>query len=211
MQASEKARLIEVLGGVYDFYDRELSKFAVQVWLQSCDGYDIEQVTKALSAHLMDPDRGQFMPKPADIVRQLHGTQVDRSLIAWGKALDAIRRVGAYASVVFDDGAIHAAIEDMGGWSKFCRSTTDELPFLQKRFCDLHRTYSSRPDLPYPARLIGEHEAINAHGGKEVAAPMLVGDAARAQQVLASGSTGGKVAITAADAMPAVQRIGRAA
>lgn len=211
MQASEKARLIEVLGGVYDFYDRELSKFAVQVWLQSCDGYDIEQVTRALSAHLMDPDRGQFMPKPADIVRQLHGTQVDRSLIAWGKALDAIRRVGAYASVVFDDGAIHAAIEDMGGWSKFCRSTTDELPFLQKRFCDLHRTYSSRPDLPYPARLIGEHEAINAHGGKEVAAPMLVGDPARAQQVLASGSTGGKVAITAADAMPAVQRIGRAA
>jgi hypothetical protein len=53
------------------------------------------------------------MPKPADIVRNLQGTASDRSLIAWGKLLEAMRRVGAYRSVAFDDGAIHAAVEDM--------------------------------------------------------------------------------------------------
>ncbi len=211
MQTEDKAAFAALISDVLAFYRQNASEFALGVWWQACQGFDMDQVRKALTAHSMDPERGKFCPMPSDMVRVLRGTQTDRSLIAWGKALDAIRRVGAYASVVFDDGAIHAAIEDMGGWSKFCRSTTDELPFLQKRFCDLHRTYSSRPDLPYPARLIGEHEAINAHGGKEVAAPMLVGDPARAQQVLASGSTGGKVAITAADAMPAVRRIERAA
>ena len=57
-----------------------------------------------------------------------------------------MQRVGAYRSVAFDDGAIHAAIEDMGGWPAVCRGKADELPFLQKRFTDLHRAYSSRPE-----------------------------------------------------------------
>lgn len=211
MNAADQKRLADVLGGVHDFYGKELSKFAVTVWMQACEMFDVEQVTKALSAHLMDAERGQFMPKPADIVRQLHGTSADRSLIAWGKVLDAMQRVGAYQSVVFDDGAIHGAISDMGGWAAICRSETDELPFTQKRFCDLHRAYSARPDMPYPARLVGDHEMHNAPRGYSVAPPMLIGDAQRAQTVERLGSVGPKTAITAADAVPAVKRIGRTA
>lgn len=211
MNAADQKQLADVLGGVHDFYGKELSKFAVTVWLQACEMFDVEQVTKALSAHLMDAERGQFMPKPADIVRQLEGTRTDRSLIAWGKVLDAMQRVGAYQSVVFDDGAIHAAISDMGGWTAICRSETDELPFTQKRFCDLHRAYSARPDMPYPARLVGDHEMHNAPRGYSVATPMLIGDAQRAQAVERLGSVGPKTAITAADALPAVKRLGRTA
>ena len=211
MNAADQKRLADVLGGVHDFYGKELSRFAITVWMQACEMFDVEQVTKALSAHLMDAERGQFMPKPADIVRQLEGTRTDRSLIAWGKVLDAMQRVGAYQSVVFDDGAIHGAISDMGGWAAICRSETDELPFTQKRFCDLHRAYSARPDMPYPARLVGDHELHNAPRGYNVAPPMLIGDAQRAQAVERLGSVGPKTAITAADAMPAVKRIGRVA
>ncbi len=211
MNAADQKRLADVLGGVHDFYGKELSKFAVTVWMQACEMFDVDLVTKALSAHLMDAERGQFMPKPADIVRQLHGTSADRSLIAWGKVLDAMQRVGAYQSVVFDDGAIHAAISDMGGWAAICRSETDELPFTQKRFCDLHRTYSARPEMPYPARLVGDYEMHDAPRGYSVAPPMLIGDAQRAQTVERFGSVGPKTAITAADAMPAVKRIGRMA
>ena len=211
MNAADQKKLADVLGGVHDFYGKELSKFAVTVWLQACEMFDVEQVTKALSAHLMDAERGQFMPKPADIVRQLEGTRTDRSLIAWGKVLDAMQRVGAYQSVVFDDGAIHGAISDMGGWAAICRSETDELPFTQKRFCDLHRAYSARPDMPYPARLVGDHELHNAPRGYSVAPPMLIGDAQRAQAVERLGSVGPKTSIMAADAVPAVKRIGRTA
>lgn len=211
MNAADQKKLADVLGGVHDFYGKELSKFAVTVWLQACEMFDVEQVTKALSAHLMDAERGQFMPKPADIVRQLEGTRTDRSLIAWGKVLDAMQRVGAYQSVVFDDGAIHGAISDMGGWAAICRSETDELPFTQKRFCDLHRAYSARPDMPYPARLVGDHELHNAPRGYSVAPPMLIGDARRAQAVERLGSVGPKTAITAADAVPAVKRLVRMA
>ena len=156
----------------------------------------MEQVTKAMTAHAMDPERGQFAPKPADIVRQLHGTQTDRSLIAWGKVLDAMQRVGAYRSVAFDDGAIHSAIEDLGGWAKVCRSTQNELPFIQKRFCESHRAYASRPDSRHSSMLIGEHEAANRAAGKAVSPPILIGDPEAARMVLAFGESGPKTRIT---------------
>jgi hypothetical protein len=187
MQLSDKPKFLEVLAGVHDFYGKELSAFAGQVWWQAVSGFGLEQATKALSAHLMDPDRGQFMPKPADLVRQLQGTHADRSLVAWGKVLETIRRVGAYKTVVFDDPAIHAAITDMGGWPAVCCTEVDELPFLQKRFCELHRVFAQRGQGEYPPALMGVFEAANRHNGQPVQPPILIGDPARAQAVMQGG------------------------
>lgn len=212
MTPAEQKKFSEVLGGVHDFYGKELSKFAVAVWAQACDTFDVEQVTKALSAHLMDPERGQFMPKPADIVRQLQGTNTDRSLIAWGKVLDAMQRVGAYQSVCFDDGIIHASITDMGGWMQLCRSKTDDLPFLQKRFCDGYKAYANRGDVTYPAILLGEHELANSSKGYRAAPPVLIGNPEKAARVRLQGVTGPKTQIThAADNLPGMKLLGDAA
>lgn len=211
MTESDRQELGTLLTQALGFYGQTLSPFALGVWWQACQGFELGQVRKALTAHALDPDRGHFPPKPSDLVRVLRGTSADRSLVAWGKVLDAMKRVGAYRSVVFDDGAIHAAVSDMGGWPQICRSDEDELPFTQRRFCELHRVYSARPDTAYPGRLIGEHEAQNRLNGYEPAPPMLIGDAQRAQAVERLGSDGAKTAITAADAVPAIKRIGSAA
>lgn len=175
MRPTDKPKFLTVLAGVHDFYAKELSTFAGQVWWQACEQFDIEQVTKALSAHLMDAERGQWMPKPADIVRQLQGTHADRSLMAWGKVHDAMQRVGGYASVDFGDDATHQAIHDMGGWTVLCRSTVDELPFLQRRFCEAHRVYAQRGAPDAPPVLIGEFEAVNRLEGKAVAPAVVLG------------------------------------
>jgi len=195
MNTTEKQAFASLLGDALGFYGQTVTPFAMSVWWQACERFEMGQVAKALTAHAMDAERGHFAPKPADIVRQLHGTQAGRSLIAWGKVLDAMQRVGAYSSVVFDDGAIHAAIEDMGGWSKVCRSTMDELPFVQKRFTEAHRAYSARPGISFPAKLLGEHEVANRMQGKRVAPPMLVGDPAKAKEVMALGLEGPKTQI----------------
>jgi hypothetical protein len=201
MKPTDRAKLIEVLSGVHDFYGRDMSKFAIAVWEQACETFAVEQVTKALSAHLMDAERGQFMPKPADIVRQLQGTSTDRSLIAWGKTLDAMNRVGAYTSVCFDDGLIHKVVEDMGGWAKLCRSNIDELGYLQKRFCDAYKAYAGRGDNDYPAVLIGEHDASNILRGYGAKHPTLLGDPDKAKRVLERGTTGPRVQITSVAAV----------
>ncbi len=212
MTPDEKHKFLDVLQGVHDFYGKDMSKFAVTVWAMACETFDVQQVSKALSAHLMDPERGQFMPKPADIVRQLQGTNTDRSLVAWGKVLDATQRVGAYASVVFDDGLIHSAISDMGGWMQLCRSKTDDLPFLQKRFCDGYKAYANRGDVVYPSVLLGEHELANNAKGYTSAPPVLIGNPQKAEKVRLLGVKGPKTQIThAVDNVSGLRQLGNAA
>lgn len=197
MNTSDRSQFFKILGGVYDFYGRDLSAFAGQVWWDACKTFALEQVSKAFSAHLMDAEHGRFLPKPADLVRVLQGTRTDRGLMAWAKVFDAIQRVGAYRSVCFDDGLIHAAIEDMGGWVTLCRSTTDELPFLQKRFCDTFKAYTTRgEDVAYPSMLPGVHALENGTRGYSTEKPTLIGDAERAKEVMALGSDLPKTRIT---------------
>lgn len=196
MNATDKPAFGALLTDALAFYRQDVSKFALGVWWEACSRFSMEQVGKALTAHAMDPERGRFPPMPADMVRLLQGTQADRSLLAWGKVLEAIQRVGAYSSVVFDEPSIHAAIEDMGGWCKVCRSTMDELQFVQKRFTEAHRVYAARPGHPYPGRLIGESEAANRTAGKVAAPAALIGDASKARLVESGGATGPKTAIT---------------
>jgi hypothetical protein len=201
MKPTDKPAFAQLLTDALAFYRQDVSTFALGVWWQACERFELQQVAKALTAHALDPERGHFAPKPADIVRQLHGTATDRSLVAWGKVLNAVRIVGAYETVVFDDPAIHAAVTDLGGWPTVCRSDVDELPFLQRRFCDAHRAYAARPGIAYPAKLIGDSEAANRHSGQPTAAPQLIGDADAALRVLQSGSTGAPLMVTAADSL----------
>ncbi|MGN6518551.1 MAG: DUF6475 domain-containing protein [Dokdonella sp.] len=165
MRPADRREFVALLTQALGFYRQDCTEFTVDVWWQACLPFDIEQVRKALTAHALDPDRGQFAPKPADLVRQLAGTTTDRELLAWQRVQNAMRSVGAYASPDFRDPVLHQAIVDLGGWTTVCRTPVDELPFLQKRFCDLHRTLSARGAPDAPLRLVGAHEAANVPAG----------------------------------------------
>lgn len=212
MQPTDRAGFKTLMTDALAFYRRDLSAFALSVWWQACQSFDLEQVSKALTAHAMDPEQGRFAPMPADIVKQLQGTRTDRSLIAWGKVLDAAQRVGAYTSVCFDDGLIHVAIEDVGGWVALCRSSMDELQFMQKRFCESYRAYTTRGPVEYPRLLPGAHDQDNAVKGYSAKPPVLIGDPERAQSVLLGGSDMPKTRIThIASQLVDLKRIGNAA
>jgi hypothetical protein len=179
---ADRKPFADLLSQALAFYRQDVSEFTLSVWWAGCQPFSLDQVRKALTAHALDAERGQFAPKPADLVRQLDGTRTDRSLMAWSKVFDTMRSIGAYRSVAFDDPAIHAAITDLGGWPTVCRSEIAELPFLQKRFCDSHRAYTARSVvLEAPTYLPGEFDAQNAIAGHESAPPVAVrSDAARA-------------------------------
>lgn len=180
-QASEFQRL---LTDALAFYGKDVSTFALSVWWEACQPFDMEQVRKAMTTHATDPEHGQFAPKPADIVKALQGTKTDRALMAWSTVYRAFSEVGAYASPEFGDNATHAAINDMGGWPKLCHISTDELPFTQKRFCDLYRAHNSS-GYQEPVQLIGLH--AEANGAKAISnrtEPVRVGMAARRLQVV---------------------------
>src|SRR5690606_22494100 len=84
-----------------------------------------------------------------------------------------------------------------GGWPAFCSTKDDELPFIQRRFCDAYRAYSRRPETSFPPRLIGREEAANGEQFKQhVKPPILIGDASRAQQVAQLGAPCSKAPFT---------------
>jgi hypothetical protein len=198
MQPNDLPKLTRMVTDALAYYRQDVSEFTLHVWAQACQSFTIEQVSKALTAHVTDPDRGQFAPKVADIVRILSGTHTDRAALAWGKALGAMSSIGAYSDVVFDDPAIHAVIEDMGGWAKVCRADMKELSYLQTRFCTSHKAYTGRGTFEYPRRLNGDRSPDSEYTKKGLALPRpaLVGDVDRAMLVYKGGNVSGRSAVT---------------
>lgn len=198
MHANEITQFRQLLTDALAYYGKDCTKFTLTVWWGALQGFSYEQVERALQKHATDPERGQFTPKVADIVRALQGTSTDRAAIAWGKVHEAMSSVGAYTDVVFDDPAIHAVVEDLGGWPKVCRTDVAELSYLQHRFTEGHRAYTERGQFDYPRRLAGDrspdHEFTSR--GIPLPRPALVGDRDRAVAVLKNGNAAGKTQIT---------------
>jgi len=176
MSPSEKPALLALVSDVLGYYRQPVSEFTLSVWWSACQAFSFEQVNKALTQHATDPDKGQFAPKVADLVRILAGTKTDRALLAWGRVFDAMGEVGAYRDVDFGDGAIHAAITDMGGWPKLCRTETAELGYLQHRFCESYRAYVNAGTIEQPA-LMGDRspDEMYRKRGAPVPEPVRIG------------------------------------
>jgi len=169
MNPSQKADFYALISDVLGYWKQDVSEFALNVWWHGCQNFELSQVSQALSSHATDPDKGQFAPKVADIVRILGGTKSDRSLREWGRVYEAMSRVGAYQDVDFGDGATHAAIRDMGGWPKMCRTEMDQLSYLQHRFCELYKIHDGQSD-GVPA-LMGDRSPDEMYKKKGLPAP----------------------------------------
>lgn len=198
MQQHERGAFADLLTDVMAYYGKDCSNFMLSVWWDALQSCDMEQVSGALQRHATDPERGQFAPKVADIVRVLQGTSTDRAAIAWGKVHEAMSAVGAYTDVVFDDPAIHAVVEDLGGWPKVCRTDVKELSYLQHRFQEAHRAYTERGQFEYQRRLAGDRSPDYEYTsrGLPLPRPALVGDQQRAILVLQNGNVAGKTSIS---------------
>lgn len=191
MNSNDKKRFVTLLSGISDYYGKELSNGVIALYWQGLQQYDIDAVEKALWDHTQNPDNGQFMPKIADITRAMQGRTQDQAAVAWAKVDAAVRRVGTYADVVFDDPIIHRVIAEMGGWVWFGQQIEDDWPFIAKRFEAMYRSYKVRGEVPdYQPVLTGMANAHNQQNGFKGQPPILIGNEQRAQAVLAGGVSG---------------------
>lgn len=176
------------INGVMAFYGKTVSQFALDVWWSALKAYDLTAITDAFNRHLASPDVGSYPPKPADIVRMLGGRTLDRALMAWAKVDKAVRQIGTYESVAFDDAIIHRALHEMGGWIALGQKSEDEWPFVAKEFENRYRAYSARGETPeYPPVLIGISEAHNEAKGLASSSPRLIGNPVEAERVMRGG------------------------
>jgi hypothetical protein len=135
------SKTLLTLGGVYSFYDKELSEFAIEIWASALDEFDPIAVREAFQRHMRNPEAGRWLPKPADIIRHLRGDVNDRALIAWGEVIAAARAGGANF-----DGATRQALDSMGGMGRIRMSQEAENGFLMRQFVAAFKAYATREE-----------------------------------------------------------------
>lgn len=199
MRAEDKVALSAMLAKVMSVYGKQITTGFVDVFFDALAGYDIESVRRGLNAHVQNPDSGQFAPKPADVVRLIDGTSQDQGMQAWSRVDKAVRRVGPYQSVVFDDPIVHRVLDDMGGWVKLCTARSEEdYKFQGLEFARRYRAFVIAGGVgdDYPKHMIGISEAESGRRFK-APDPLLIGDRNACLAVLRNGA-GGRLAITRA-------------
>jgi len=188
MQEFDKREFAEIWGAAWAMYGKSVSPQLLSIAFEALRAYSIEEVRIGLTRHIQSPDIGQFFPKPADVIRHIDGNSVSRAMIAWNKVDKAVRQVGAWTSVMFDDALIHRVISDMGGWIELCKVDDREYPFKQKEFLTRYKAYLLRDEVSeYPKLLHGIVDHQNQKNGLDMQAPVAIGNWPKAAQVYTKG------------------------
>lgn len=174
-----------ILSQTYDLYGKTFSEDTLLLWFNVLKEYEFAAVSQALSKCIKSPDHGQFLPKPADVVRMMGGTSSDKALLAWEKVDRAVRTVGTYKDVVYDDAVIHKVIQDMGGWIMLGQKSESEWPFVAKEFENRYRScaYSGK-QFDYLPVMVGSINAYNDREGYKKEPIVFIGDREKAKAVL---------------------------
>jgi hypothetical protein len=183
----EKRRFANLMTALADYYEKSLSKGVLALYWEGLRQYDYEAIEKAAWAHTQLPDEaGRWMPKVSDLNKMLAGRTSDQGQIAWSKVDRAVRTVGPYEDVAFDDPLVHRVIQEMGGWVHLCGKDEKEWPFTAKEFITRYQAYKMTGETPEHAPyLTGIASSHNQHSGK--AQPLnvhLLGNVTKARQLI---------------------------
>lgn len=208
MTDDDKTSFAHIMIGLAENYGQTVTKEGLKLRFDALRQFSLEEVTNAAMGMLYDR-KWSSMPTVADFRDYMcGGTAEDKAEVEAGKVVEAVRHVGAYRSVVFDDPVTQAVISRaFGGWVRLCREMTDrEEKFFRKDFARAYGSYS-RQGIRVGGVLLGLSESENVGRGLEYReAPRLIGDSSKAQQVLALGTSGG-LQIDVAIPRPQIQRI----
>lgn len=188
MQAHDRPVFAKLMAALGELYRKPLSNALIELYWSNLKQFDIQAVMNAVNTHIQNPDKGSFMPQPADLIFYLEGSTATQGMRAWAKVNHAIKHIGAYASVVFDDALIHVVINEMGGWIKLCEMKEEEGPFRAREFEKRYASYVMNKPKTYPKRLVGIVDASNSPKGFKEQLPMLVGDSDAALKIYSEGS-----------------------
>lgn len=163
MKPEDSDRFKSAIYGTFEVYSpKKVSNQLMDIWWATLKQYPIDDVCAALAKHIGDPDRGQFPPKPADIVRFFTGTseeqqeQIENNAeMQWLTVMNAISRCGSYNTPNFKDPVTAASVNALGGWPLLCSKTEKELGYLQKSFVGNYKEFQRRPLDQLPSHIAG--------------------------------------------------------
>lgn len=189
MKPNEMQPFSALLTQIALIHQKAVNPLFIEIYWQALKGFEFNVVKDALFAFINNTDNGQYMPKPADLLRILKGSGQAQAMQAWSMVLKAIQRVGAYSSVVFDNPIIHAVISDMGGWTSLCSINEKEVSFKAQEFEKRYMSFLIQPPQSYPKQLAGMIDLANSARGFSCNEPVFIGDAQNALKVYQEGGS----------------------
>lgn len=150
---------LEGMSLIAELFDKKPSDNMMNLYYTVLQDLSDEEFKQAINT-IARTNKYNCMPKPAEILEQVHGTANDATLNAWAYVHSAIGQVGAYKSPIFEDGAIARTIEHLGGWASLCDTHTDDLKWVQKEFEKFYPVFKKRGG-PDNVKLLGLAESHN--------------------------------------------------
>lgn len=166
----DRAKFSKFMAVIAEMFEKTPSKTIMDIYWKALEPFTDKQCEKAFNEVVVS---SRFFPKPVDIIEVIRGTGSNRATEAWIKTIGALRRVGTYQSVKFDDPAIHSVIEIMGGWDSMGNMLVDDEKWKQREFEKLYPIMEARGN--HQEYLPGKVEISNTAKGYEVESPVLIG------------------------------------
>lgn len=175
MSQDEKLMFAQIIKIAAELYGKKLSEDLFIIYWELLKPYPLDVIKHALRLHAQNKEIGQFMPKPADLIRVITDNKSTRAKKAWAMVHVAIGAIGAYDSVQFSDPLIHVIIKEMGGWVSLCRQPEAFLMNYAKEFQQRYVYYVDEKIEHYPTHLMGTFERLNQGFNAHNAVPKFIG------------------------------------
>ena len=136
---TRKREIVTIVTMLAEAMNKSVTPETFAIWEIGLAGIELAAIKRAVELWVK---RSRFMPTPADI-REMAGEirPDDRAQQAWIIVERAVRRVGAYKTVSFDDIAINATLRSLGGWVRVCETEGVEFDTHLRR--EFMKTYAS--------------------------------------------------------------------
>jgi Domain of unknown function (DUF6475) len=128
-----KTEFLKYMTALSEIKNKPLSQLTIEMYWQTLQEYSDELCIMAFTRAIKEI---KFFPQPCELIDFITGAD-DISLItmkAWTAVVEAVKSIGNYRSVQFDEPAIHSCIEVMGGWEYFCNATNEEWKWKRIEF-----------------------------------------------------------------------------
>ena len=166
-----------------EIHGKTISSAMIGLYFKTMEKFDIVDVNRAINGAASTL---KFFPKPAELIELIGGKVEDRAEVELAKVIDAVRKHGAYSSIVFDDPVTMAVIQQgFGGWIKMCEDMLEnEIKWFRKDFVKVYQAYHAQSVKTF-GKLLGVHESQSRIEGREYSSgPVLIGDPSKANKVL---------------------------
>lgn len=161
----KKKEFYSVIKIMSEYYGTKLSLALSEIYWQVFQNWSFEDFKHACNIIMQTRNYPSF-PKISEITEALHGKPEDQAAIAYQTLIEAIKRIGPWDSVIFEDGAIGMAVEALGGWEYINQWSWTDWIYRKKDFEELYLA-NLRSGNTKPKKLYGAFERINGEIGQE--------------------------------------------